>query len=545
MLGKGQLYEKTPPPSTQYRLNDSTLIIMNNFISLSVALEDWFDKSLSEIPKEKRSLIEQAFTPMPWNDLSPEQRHDIAYQLDYQFDPENTRNRQYWEDFFWKMEAIEDQIKDWDKAATPTAQDIAQKEALLRELRNKLTIMKAQYKHAHNTYDPRKKQHGNEKKKSPTQMPNDQYISYPNAMLLLVEKWNATPEELAAWVYRGEIDGGLTAYIGEDKSNTLQKFCYEYFSDNDDYLAPLMACWFKKNDITNFSPTERYLTGKELIDRWGNQSYISPVDFIRAKINESRLLDMHPTMGVTQWNKSGSAAVNGEKALFTLSNVIEIETKDFGGVIADNSAVKINKTINGSDGLRASSTTQEAPGEVFRGMKNLSATELTMIFVGDKDEHGLGANNVLNISARGETRCIALSAIDLVDRRHGRLNKPCGILIGMAQGRVIKHTESKARLISRLREIFRKFFGINSDPFSSYQKSTGWKPHFKIIDNRGAADRRAREKAERYTDSFEYLSRRKEKQIYDKNSELFGAEDPESFEEENDAAGEWIKNHNS
>jgi hypothetical protein len=41
------------------------------------------------------------------------------------------------------------------------------------------------------------------------------------------------------------------------------------------------------------------------------------------------------------------------------------------------------------------------------------------------------------------------------------------------------------------------------------------------------------------------LSRRKEKQIYDKNSELFGAEDPESFEEENDAAGEWIKNHNS
>jgi hypothetical protein len=50
--------------------------------------------------------------------------------------------------------------------------------------------------------------------------------------------------------------------------------------------------------------------------------------------------------------------------------------------------------------------------KVFLAMKNLDASELTITFVGDKAEIGLSANKMPDIRARGETRRVALAALE-------------------------------------------------------------------------------------------------------------------------------------
>ena len=98
----------------------------------------------------------------------------------------------------------------------------------------------------------------------------------------------------------------------------------------EDYLSPLMACWFRQDDIDRFEPADRYITGAALIERWSKQPGLRPEAFIRAKIAESRLQDMHPTFG-------GTEATFGEDnrnfpplsaGLFAMSHIEQIEAED-------------------------------------------------------------------------------------------------------------------------------------------------------------------------------------------------------------------------
>lgn len=92
-----------------------------------------------------------------------------------------------------------------------------------------------------------------------------------------------------------------------------------------------MGCWFIADDIANFKPTERYITGKALIERWGEQPSIQPVAYILAKIRESRLEEYHPTCGGTEVTFSGMGSFPPlETGLFALSHIKEIEASDFG-----------------------------------------------------------------------------------------------------------------------------------------------------------------------------------------------------------------------
>lgn len=175
------------------------------------------------------------------------------------------------------------------------------------------------------------------------------------------------------------------------------------------------------------------------------------------------------------------------------------------------------------------------PCAEFRAMKKLTADELSISFVGDKDESGMGANNMLEISAQGVSRRVPLAALDLVDRRNGQLNHQGAVLLGMAQKRYPKRTGSIAKTMSRLRKVFLEHLGINSDPFHPYRKGTGWVPHFKIDDKRGAADERAKREAERRTVSFEQLMESGEK-AGDKN------QTPQPHGSEIDTEG-WMQMH--
>jgi len=157
-----------------------------------------------------------------------------------------------------------------------------------------------------------------------------EYIAYPRAMKRLRERLGATPEEVAAWVFWGETHGGLVAYTNANELDPPPRFHFIH-TMGDDYVSPLMACWFRRDDIETFEPDERYITGKALIERWGKDPDIEPKAFMLAKIEESRLLDMHPNCGGTRatWPEQESFPPM-ESGLFALSHIEAIEVEDFG-----------------------------------------------------------------------------------------------------------------------------------------------------------------------------------------------------------------------
>ena len=149
-------------------------------------------------------------------------------------------------------------------------------------------------------------------------------------MKRLRERLGATPEEVAAWVFWGETQGGLVAYTNANELDPPPKFAF-FYTMGDDYVSPLMACWFRRGDIEAFEPDERYITGKALIERWGKEPDIEAEAFVLAKIQESRLLDMHPNCGGTRatWPEREAFPPLGS-GLFALSHVEQIEAEDFG-----------------------------------------------------------------------------------------------------------------------------------------------------------------------------------------------------------------------
>lgn len=151
------------------------------------------------------------------------------------------------------------------------------------------------------------------------------YMSYLNAFNFLSKKMNATPAEIAAWVLAGPNDGGLAAYLNANELEIPPRFFFNEQMD-ENYLAPLMDCWFVEDDIYNFHPADRYITGKELIKRWREQPGIKMKSFVKAMFKQSRLMDIHPIMGGTQWS-NGDQYPAKKTALFVLSQIESIEAE--------------------------------------------------------------------------------------------------------------------------------------------------------------------------------------------------------------------------
>ena len=111
---------------------------MDDFDSLSRALERWFEADLDTLPDALRTRVLRDFLPMAWGELEPEQRRSFAAQWDEQHDPALEGARQEGWDRFWEMSDLEDQIERWESVAAPTAKDLDIKEAKLVELRRAL-----------------------------------------------------------------------------------------------------------------------------------------------------------------------------------------------------------------------------------------------------------------------------------------------------------------------------------------------------------------------------------------------------------------------
>lgn len=509
------------------------------FESLTLALDGRFEMKLDELPVALRQRVEKECFPMPWDSLSADQRHCLTLQVDYKHDPATAQDRQFWWDLYIRKDAIEKQIVQWEAVATPTASDMALKETRLKELRQELAHMEREERQPRGDYHPERK-----RPDSPVGAPAVEqelpirYIAYPKAMKALAERLHATPEEIAAWIWMGQSDDSFAAYLNANELDPPPRFYYIFGNGgNFDYLAPLMACWFREDDITQFDPADRYITGKALIERWGGQPGIQPEAFIRAKIAESRLLDGHPIYGGTQGTFPEDASFPPlTSGLFVLSHVEQIEAEDFG--------VDLVPPVELGDATQAETKPDEQliqanaknPCAVFLAMPKLRASELTIAFVGDKPEHGVGANNMLEISARKKTKRVALAALDLVNRQRGILNGEGIILLGMARkAKLTAARKGASAKIKRLRAVFRTHLGICDDPFTLHRKGAGWEPHFMIEDRRGAADERAKRDAEDHrTVSFEQMLEFGEKATNASSMD-------ESSDLEPNAADEWIE----
>ncbi|BBJ23274.1 hypothetical protein [Candidatus Nitrotoga sp. AM1P] len=322
------------------------------FGSLLKVLDGWFDKPLAELPGALRHRVETDYSPMPWDNVSPGNRRSVAEQWDCQHDPAMENERQYWWDFYIRMDELKKQIETWTAIAIPTATDLAQKETRLAELQRELANMKKEEKQPYrNPTGHQCNSNGKQASVTTNSAGKPEYIAYPKAMKLFANRLEATPEELAAGLFFGpglEL-GGITAYLNANELDPPPRFYYANYVGSFDYLAPLMSCWFLAEEIANFQPTERYITGNALIERWSKQPNIQPVAYILAKIAESRLMDCQPIYGRTEATVSGAGSFPPlETGLFPLSHIEEIEASDFGSDKLDRSnfVKPLNAPIN-------------------------------------------------------------------------------------------------------------------------------------------------------------------------------------------------------
>lgn len=171
---------------------------MERFDSLSLVMEEWFDRPLCDLPEALRQRVQQEFFPMPWDQLSADQRRSVALQLDYQHDPATEQDQKFWWDFFERVGGLKKQVAEWEAVATPTAAELATKEGRLAELQQELTRMEEQKRAARGDYFPERPHSKGQEKPHISPSPGARYIPYPKAMQQLVQRLGASPEELAA-----------------------------------------------------------------------------------------------------------------------------------------------------------------------------------------------------------------------------------------------------------------------------------------------------------------------------------------------------------
>ena len=304
-------------------------------------LKGLFGVPLNELPAELTEVIRLSVIPRfslvkPWDDLSPEEQYAVATLFDYLQHPATKQFQQYDEELTQRKKLTIDKIKKVESTPVLSITELERQEYLLSELSDQLrTIEYSQNSLNCNPVDVDSVLY------EPVQ-DTSRFIPYPQAFKLLEKRLSASPEEIAAWVYLGQNEGGLAAYIDINNSSGPSRFHFKYGLREESYLAQLMSSWFLAGDVTGFQPEDRFITGRQLIEHWQKQSAIQVDAFIKAKIDENRLRDLQPIVSTSQWCKESSAP-SLDSALFPWSEIEVIDSVDFGqdpydiGKLDDNS----------------------------------------------------------------------------------------------------------------------------------------------------------------------------------------------------------------
>jgi hypothetical protein len=135
----------------------------------------------------------------------------------------------------------------------------------------------------------------------------------------------------------------------------------------------------------------------------------------------------------------------------------------------------------------------------IRQLELLTPSDISLTFL---------SGQIIKVSARDKSVCVTFGEIDLIDRRkrdaskQGQkttVNEQGQVLVALANG---KYDRPEAWVITRIRKIFKRYFGINSDPFDSYPKGI-LNPLFKIEDRSRAAEDKAKQDARNKQESYD------------------------------------------
>lgn len=129
-------------------------VVSQEFESLTLALDGWFEKNLDDIPKALRQRVERDFFLLPWDGLSADQRLSKALQWDYFHDPAKEQERQDVRNLFARRYELQKQKDQWESVSTPTASDLAEKESRLKEIQEKLDCIDLQIRQRRGDYYP-------------------------------------------------------------------------------------------------------------------------------------------------------------------------------------------------------------------------------------------------------------------------------------------------------------------------------------------------------------------------------------------------------
>jgi hypothetical protein len=321
------------------------------------------------------------------------------------------------------------------------------------------------------------------------------------------------------------LDSLLTAEWINPITSALVKDSIDSLSDGD----------FLNKFKTTKKEAETYLKAWELseLPRWGTEELLSAIllsdigrdeNLIRRSIEiaqESGVIGKYfsPHFG-TKWAMSSNYLI-----LSFLANLTNNIPGSYGNPFSnDLEQVEEVRKANSSniENIPTNSLPSSKVFSAFGQLINLKPNEVTLEFVAG-DSGGL----ILQVSARTVKKRFALSDFDLLDSRTGDMNQQAGLLLGFSKNKRLKNpNNSTCQKMSRLRKLLKKHLGLTDDPFASYNPSIGYEPHFIVIDNRQAADIRARNEAEKKTSSFQ--------------DDL---ENTSIFDDENDEAGEFLRNN--
>lgn len=307
---------------------------------VSTVLSNWFDSEVVDFPEDIQEFFFDRFNPIktdpilngssfctcPWGRMTPDMRRQVALLLDYEKD-HHVRQQEKTCGFDQEAREIIAKQINLSEKNPPQLDSLDKIEAALKGLYDhhaRMIFLKNQL-----LGDFKKMitgAHGTD-----TNQPD---LSAYTPYLQAVEKLDASPEEMAAWVWAGKDNGGLNAFFKHNRGESLLRY-YLCFGSADEcsYQSRLLECWFLATELSEFQPAENYITGKSLIDRWkeklkGEESLSAA--FIRAKIAAETLRDINRMPGDRQhegFNNSPYPSLNCR--LFNLTDVAQIEAEFF------------------------------------------------------------------------------------------------------------------------------------------------------------------------------------------------------------------------
>ncbi|MEE8057415.1 MAG: hypothetical protein V3T17_06225 [Pseudomonadales bacterium] len=155
------------------------------------------------------------------------------------------------------------------------------------------------------------------------------------------------------------------------------------------------------------------------------------------------------------------------------------------------------------------STSTENPGQ-DKETEPVISTKVELIEAGGTDNTlpkwceitiALYVNNRIGFSqldGQGLSGDKAIHDIGLINKKNQKLNKAGNALFCLLRKKFPtgnRATKPDSQTMKRLRTALHELTGIKGNPFYSFNSADGWKPKFKLIDRRDAANERAKERA--------------------------------------------------